>query len=137
MIGGKSFEEFAIGDAASFSHWVSEEDVAAFARLSGDNNPLHIDEEYAKKTKLGGRVAHGMFLAALVSRLVGMRLPGKRSLVLFAEFRFKAPARIGDMVTVAGAVTAKSHATRIVEVAVEIKKESIVLVEGTVKVQVL
>ena len=71
------------------------------------------------------------------SWLIGMYLPGKRSLLLFAEFRFKTPARIGDTVEVLGTVTAKSQATRVVETAIEIKKGSTNLVEGAVKVQIL
>lgn len=127
----------AVGETASFSHCISEEDITTFSRLSGDENPLHVDEGYAKQTKFGGRVVHGLFLAALVSRLIGVYLPGRRSLLLFTEFRFKAPARIGDIVKVEGRVTAKSPATQVIEIAIEIKKDSINLVEGAVKVQVL
>lgn len=134
---GKSFNEIAVGETASFSHHISEEDIVIFSRLSGDRNPLHVDEEYAEQTKFGSRVVHGLFLAALVSRLIGVYLPGKRSLLLFTEFRFKAPARIGDIVKVGGRVIAKSPATRIVEEAIEVKKGSTVLVQGTVKVQIL
>ena len=133
----KSFNEIVVGETASFSHRISEENIATFVRLSGDENPLHIDEEYARQTKLGGKVVHGLFLAALVSRLIGVYLPGKRSLLLFTEFRFKAPARIADTVKVEGRIIAKSPATRVVEVAVEVKKDSINLLEGVIKVQVL
>lgn len=134
----KSFEEIMVGDTESFSRHIREEDVVAFSRLSGDENPLHVDETYAKFTKFGGRVAHGMFLAALVSQLVGMRLPGKRALLLAEELRFKAPARIGDKVEVSGRVNAKSSTTKILEIAVEIKNNSKkILAEGTVKVQIL
>lgn len=133
----KSFNEITVGETASFSHRISEEDVATFSRLSGDRNPLHVDEEYAQQTKFGGRVVHGLFLAALVSRLIGVYLPGKHSLLLFTEFRFKAPARIGDIVKVEGRVIAKSPATQVVETAIEIKKDSVGLVEGVVKAQIL
>lgn len=133
----KSFNEIAVGETASFSHHISEEDITRFLRLSGDENPLHVDEEYAQQTKFGGRVVHGLFLAALISRLIGVYLPGRRSLLLFTEFRFKAPARIGDLIKVEGRVIAKSPATRIVEEVIEVKKDSMILVQGTVKVQVL
>lgn len=133
----KSFSEIAVGETASFSHEISEEDITRFSHLSGDENPLHVDEEYAQQTKFGGRVVHGLFLAALVSRLIGVYLPGRHSLLLFTEFQFKAPARIGDLVKVEGRVIAKSPATRIVEEVIEVKKDSLVLVQGTVKVQVL
>ena len=121
----KSFAEIAVGDTASFFHHISEEDIVIFSRLSGDENPLHIDEKYAQQTKFGGRVVHGLFLAALVSRLIGVYLPGRRSLLLFTEFRFKVPARIGDLVKVEGVVIAKSPAINVVEMAVEIKKNSV------------
>lgn len=138
LMNEKSFDEIMVGDTASFVHHIREEDVVSFSHLSGDENPLHIDEAYAKSTKFGGRVVQGMFLAALVSRLVGMRLPGKYALLLAEELYFKAPARIGDRVEVAGRVDVKSSATRILEIAVVVKNSSkMILAEGVVKVQVL
>lgn len=133
----KSFEEIVVGETEFFVRLISEEDVMAFSHLSGDENPLHTDEAYAKLTKFGGRVVHGMFLAALVSQLIGMRLPGKYALLLAEELRFKAPARVGDTVRVGGRVIAKSPATRMVEIAIEIIRDSVNLVEGVVKVQIL
>lgn len=134
----KSFEEIVVGETDFFTRFISEKDIMAFSHLSGDQNPLHTDEAYAKLTKFGERVVHGMFLAALVSQLVGMRLPGKRALLLAEELRFKAPARIGDTVRVGGRVIAKSPATRILEIAVEVKNKSkTILAEGVVQVQIL
>jgi 3-hydroxybutyryl-CoA dehydratase len=133
----RPFEEILVGDEASFIRQIIEEDVAVFSRLSGDKNPLHIDEAYAAGTKLGGRVAHGMFLASLISCLVGVHLPGKRSLLLSLEVKFKSPARIGDILKIEGAVVSRSQATRIVEVEVKIKKDHTILVEGVAKVQML
>lgn len=133
----RPFEKILVGDKASFTRQITEKDVAVFSRLSGDENPLHMDEAYAAGTKLKGRVAHGMFLASLISCLVGVHLPGKRSLLLSLEVRFKSPARIGDMIKVEGVVVAKSQATRIVEVEIKIKKDPTILVEGVAKVQLL
>lgn len=133
----KAFDEIMVGETVSFRRSISEEDVEFFSRLSGDKNPLHLDETYAQSTQFGGRVVHGMFLAALISKLVGMHLPGKHALLLSEELRFKAPARIGDAVKVIGTVSAKSIATQIIDVVIQIKKDSTVLAEGMAKVQIV
>src|SRR3989344_3381090 len=103
----RSFGSISVGERASIEHIVTEDDVRTFAKLSGDQNPLHTDEAYAKQTAFGGRVVHGMFLAALVSQLVGMELPGKRALLLKASFEFKKPVHIGETLHIEGTVGAK------------------------------
>ena len=73
---GKTFEELEVGMAVSIEHQVSEQDVQDFARVSGDYNPLHMDEEYAKTTAFGGRIAHGALTASYISAILGNDLPG-------------------------------------------------------------
>ena len=75
-----AFDEIQIGEKASFTVKITKEMVEIFAQLSGDFNPLHMDDTYAEKTKFGKRVCHGMLLSSLFSQLVGMFLPGKNSL---------------------------------------------------------
>lgn len=132
-----NFTDIQKGDSASFSVTITESDAEKFAEISGDYNPLHIDEAYAKGTEFGGRVVHGMFLGALVSRLVGMELPGKKALLLKETLEFKKPARIGDRITVKGSVAHKSEAFRLVELSVEIRTEKELLANGSVHVRVL
>ncbi|HRY55720.1 MAG TPA: MaoC family dehydratase [Spirochaetia bacterium] len=85
--------------SASFSKTVTESDIAAFAGFSGDFNPVHIDEDYAKGTMFKGRIAHGMLSAAFISTVFGTRLPGPGCIYVAQSLKFKAPVRIGDTVT--------------------------------------
>ncbi|GGC02317.1 (R)-specific enoyl-CoA hydratase [Marinobacterium zhoushanense] len=93
---GYYLEDLEIGMSESFAKVISESDVNMFAEISGDNNPVHINEEYAKQTAFGGRIAHGMFSAALISAVAGTRLPGPGCIYLDQQIKFKAPVRIGD-----------------------------------------
>ena len=92
-------DRLAAGQSASFSKTVAESDVYLFAGITGDVNPAHIDEEYAKNTPFAGRIAHGMLSAGLISAVIGTRLPGPGTIYLAQELRFIAPVRIGDTVT--------------------------------------
>ena len=133
----KNFESIKIGHTASFEKLITEKDVAKFAEVSGDCNPLHLNKKYAAKTKFKGRIVHGMFLGALVSRLIGMQLPGKRALLIKARLEFKKPARVGDKILVKGRVIHHSPALKLLEIAVEIRKNREILVTGAVHTQVM
>jgi len=132
----KPFDSLRVGDTASFTQLISKNDVQAFADVSGDYNPLHMDDAYAKGTAFGERVVHGMYLGALVSRLVGMHLPGKRALLLKESLEFKKPVHVGDTVKVEGVITSVSQATRIVNVDVRIQVENTIVATGQAQVQV-
>jgi 3-hydroxybutyryl-CoA dehydratase len=99
-------ERFQVGQRATCRRAFSDEDVRAFAALSGDLNELHLDEVAAQRSRFGGRVVHGMLTASLISRLLGMDLPGKGAIYLSQSLRFTAPVRIGDEVEAAVEVTA-------------------------------
>jgi 3-hydroxybutyryl-CoA dehydratase len=90
---------FKAGDSAEVSKTISEEDVRAFAELTGDRNPVHLDEEYAATTRFGRRIAHGMLGASLVSAVLANELPGRGSVYLSQTLRFTAPVFLGDTVT--------------------------------------
>ena len=137
MIPDKSIADINIGDDASFERTFTEADVVAFANLSGDHNPLHMDAGYAASTRFGQRVVHGMLVASLCSTLVGMHLPGKRCLYLKQEITFHKPVFIGDILTVSGIVTSKSTVTGILNIAITILKDEIVAMEGMAVVQVM
>lgn len=132
-----SFNEINIGDKASFEREITNDDVNKFADVSGDHNPLHMDLDYAKSTKFNKRIIHGMFLGALVSRLVGMELPGKYALLIRESLEFKKPAVIGDKIIVSGHVTSKSNSSRMVEISIEIMSAEELLVKGLVSVILL
>jgi 3-hydroxybutyryl-CoA dehydratase len=96
---GKTFAELAVGMTVSIQNTVSEQDVIDFARVSGDHNPLHMDEEYAKTTQFGGRIAHGALSASYISAVLGNDLPGPGAVFLELNLKFVRPVRIGDTVT--------------------------------------
>lgn len=95
---GKTINELKIGDKASFEKTITETDVYMYAGITGDLNPAHINEEYAKDTMFKGRIAHGMLTAGLVSAVLGMKLPGPGTIYLKQDLKFTAPVRIGDTI---------------------------------------
>ena len=97
--------DFEIGEQASFTKTVTEADVTTFAGLIGDFNPLHVDAEYARKSRFGRRIAHGMFAGGLISAVLGNRLPGPGSIYLSQQIEFLAPVYIGDTITATAEVT--------------------------------
>jgi 3-hydroxybutyryl-CoA dehydratase len=96
---------FDIGEEASLTRTIGEADVAAYARISGDENPIHLDETYAQGTRFGGRIVHGMLIAGLISAVLGNKLPGPGAIYLSQILRFTAPVRVGETVTVRVRVT--------------------------------
>ncbi len=108
-----TFDEMYVGQTCSYEKTVAEEDILLFARLSGDVNPVHLDEEFAKTTQFGGRIAHGMYTAALISAAMAMQIPGPGSIYLGQTMKFKAPVRIGDTLTVNIEVTGKREGRNI------------------------
>jgi 3-hydroxybutyryl-CoA dehydratase len=92
-------EDLKPGMSESFSKTVSERDVQLFGEVSGDMNPVHFDEAYARKTIFRGRIAHGVLSLAFLSTVLGMKMPGPGTIFLSQATRFKAPVRIGDTVT--------------------------------------
>lgn len=96
---GKTIGELHVGDAAEFSKTVSESDVYLYAGVTGDLNPAHINESYARNTFFKTRIAHGMLSAGFISAAIGMKLPGPGTIYIRQELSFKAPVQIGDTVT--------------------------------------
>ncbi len=98
--GGLLFEDLSVGMRASAMRTVMETDLADFAEVSGDTNPIHLSEDFAASSRFGQRIAHGMFTASLVSALMGTRMPGAGAIYLSQTLQFLAPMHIGDVVTV-------------------------------------
>ncbi len=99
-------EDIKVGDSETLTHTVTERDVQLFGEATGDMNPVHFDEEYARKTIFRGRVAHGALTIGFLSALLGTKLPGEGTIFVSATIEFKAPVRIGDTVTVGATVGA-------------------------------
>ncbi|TYT75546.1 MaoC family dehydratase [Desulfobotulus mexicanus] len=112
---GLSIDQISMGDSATFTKTISESDVYQFAGVTGDLNPAHINEEYAKGTVFKTRIAHGMLSAGFISAVLGTRLPGPGTIYLRQELKFLAPVRIGDTITakveVTGLVVEKNRIT--------------------------
>ena len=98
---GVYFEDLSLGQEASLAKTVSEADIIAFADISGDRNPVHLDAEYAATTIFKERIAHGMLSAAYISAVFGMKLPGPGAIYISQTLNFKAPVKIGDTVVAA------------------------------------
>ena len=96
---GKTIAEIKVGDWAEFTKTLSESDVYLYAGVTGDHNPAHTNEEYAKKTFFKTRIAHGMLSAGLVSTVLGNELPGHGTIYIRQELNFLAPVKIGDTLT--------------------------------------
>lgn len=105
-LNGYYFEELSVGQSAVFGKTVTEADIAAFAGVSGDTNPVHLNEEWAKNTMFKGRIAHGMLSAAFISTVFGTKLPGPGCIYVSQMLKFKAPVKIGDTVMARVEITA-------------------------------
>ena len=99
MIRGKMIDQLNVGDTAEFAKTVTESDIYLFAGVTGDLNPAHVNEVYAKNTIFKGRIAHGMLTAGFISTVLGTLLPGPGTIYLRQELNFLAPVRIGDTIT--------------------------------------
>ena len=133
---GKTFAELAVGMTVSIQNTVSEQDVIDFARVSGDYNPLHMDEEYAKTTLFGGRIAHGALSASYISAVLGNDLPGPGAVFLELNLKFVRPVRIGDTVLSTAEVVEMVERGHRVKLAVkgEVNGKAVMRGEATVMV---
>ncbi|MFQ5594600.1 MAG: MaoC family dehydratase [Anaerolineae bacterium] len=95
----KPLTKIEVGQKASFTKTITETDVVQFAGSTGDMNPFHVDEEFARRARFGKRIAHGVFVAGLISAVLGMKLPGPGTIYLHQELDFRLPVYIGDTVT--------------------------------------
>lgn len=93
------FDELTVGQFDEFTKTVTETDVVMYAGITGDFNPMHVNAEYADKSRFGGRIAHGMLTAGFISAVLGMKLPGEGSIYMSQTLRFSRPVRIDDTIT--------------------------------------
>lgn len=96
---GYCLEDLSVGMSATFSKTLTDADIVMFSGVSGDTNPVHLDEEYAKTTLFKGRISHGMLSAGFISAVLGTKLPGPGCIYISQALRFKAPVRPGETVT--------------------------------------
>lgn len=132
------YEAIVVGETAELIHRVTAEDVRRFVELTGDDNPLHVDADYAGQTRFRDVVAHGMLGASFVSTIIGKYLPGPGALWLSQSFEFVAPTRIGDELTVRAEVLEKLPSQRLLELSVRVTNQNGQdLIQGRGRVQVL
>jgi len=104
---GKSYDQLEIGDEAGFTKTITETDVYLFAGISGDFNPMHVNEAFAKQTPFKTRIAHGALPQSLIAPVLGMKLPGLGTILVEISCRFKAPTFFGDTITATARVSEK------------------------------
>ena len=121
---GLFIEDLSVGQSGEFTKTVTEKDIALFAEVSGDTNPVHLDEAYAKTTMFKSRIAHGMLSVGFISAVFGTVLPGPGTIYMAQNLRFKAPVKIGDT------VTARCTVTEIDPVKKRVKFDTVCLVAG-------
>ncbi len=109
---GKTYENLAVGDEANFSKTISEFDIYQFSGITGDFNPVHVNEVYARTTRFKRRIAHGPLTLSLIAPVLGTKLPGTGTIALELSCRFKAPVYIGDTITANAQVSEKLEAKK-------------------------
>ncbi len=102
---GKTIHEIKVGDSSEFAKTIAESDIYLFAGVTGDLNPFHVNEDFAKDTFFKGRIAHGILLAGFISTVIGCQLPGPGAIYVKQALKFVAPGRIGDTITAKATVT--------------------------------
>lgn len=116
----KTFESIRVGDKAELTHTILQEDVEKFVELTGDDNKLHIDEDFAGTTPMKKPVVHGMLGASFISTIIGTKLPGDGALWFSQNLEFLLPVRVGDEITVVAEVIAKNARQKTIELNTEI-----------------
>jgi 3-hydroxybutyryl-CoA dehydratase len=130
------FEDLHVGMREVLMKSVMETDVVGFARISGDENPIHLCDVYASGTRFGQRIAHGLYTASLISAVLGTRLPGPGAVYRSQTLNFQAPVKIGDVVTVTVEVVELVPAGRRVRLACEATVDGKVVLDGEAVVSV-
>ena len=130
------FEDLRIGMRESYRKEVKSSDVVGFAEISGDRNPIHLSEHFAAKTPFGGRIAHGLYTASLISAVIGTRLPGPGAIYMSQTLRFLAPVRIGDTVEASVEIAELSEKGHRAKLACQCKVGETIVLEGEALVKI-
>jgi 3-hydroxybutyryl-CoA dehydratase len=124
------FEDLAVGMRETVEKTVLNEDVIGFAELSGDRNPIHLSEHFARKTRFGGRIVHGLYTASLISAVIGMRLPGPGSVYISQSLNFRGPVKIGDVILISVEVAELTEKGRRVRLRCECSVAGKIVLDG-------
>lgn len=132
-----TFKEITIGLKHAFTKTITQKDMQLFLELSSDLNPLHNDENYAKQKNFSGKVVFGMLVASTLSKLAGMHLPGKNSLIVSTQINFLKPAFVGDTITIEGEVVEKKEFANLITLNYTITRDKDKLSAGNMLIKVL
>ncbi len=124
------FEDLQIGQRETLMKTVMDDDVIAFADLSGDRNPVHLSDHFARKTRFGERIVHGLYTASLISTVIGMYLPGPGAVYLSQTLNFRGPVKIGDVINVVVEVQELTEKGRRVKLHCECLVDGKVVLDG-------
>jgi 3-oxoacyl-[acyl-carrier protein] reductase len=134
----KKYDSIKVGQKAELTHTITKSDISQFVQLTGDDNRLHLDEEFSRKTEIRKPVAHGMISASFISTIIGTKIPGDGALWYSQSIEFLAPVRIGDTIHVVSEVTNKIERTNSIELYTEIyNQDKIKVLSGLSKVKVI
>ncbi len=126
------YDEIQVGDQASLTTTITSEDIITFAKLTGDVNPIHILDSFAKTTMFKERIAHGMLVSGFISTVLGTKLPGKNTIYLSQNVSFRAPVKIGDTLRVVAEVIKKRDDKKIITLQTNVYNQlNELVVEGT------
>jgi 3-hydroxybutyryl-CoA dehydratase len=132
-----SYNEIKIGLTAEYKKIITEEDIEKFSEVSGDYNPVHMDEEYANQTIFQGRIAHGMLSASFISTVLASKLPGPGTIYLKQNLVFRNPVRIGDQITTRVEVISKNDEKKRIRLKTTcINQEEEIVIDGEALVMV-
>ena len=129
------FKDISLGQTAEYEKQVTDEDVRKFADISGDYNPIHLDDEFAKDSMFGARIAHGILTASHISAVIGYIFPGPGWIYLGQSLQFRAPVKIGDTVHTVVEVTDTVAEKNIVELSTICKVGDTVVLKGTATIK--
>ena len=129
------FKDISLGQTAEYEKQVTDEDVRKFADISGDYNPIHLDDEFAKDSMFGARIAHGILTASHISAVIGYIFPGPGWIYLGQSLQFRAPVKIGDTVHTAVEVTDTAAEKNIVDLSTVCKVGDTVVLKGTATIK--
>ena len=135
-LNGCYFEDLKIGTTDEFSKTISEADIQTFADVSGDENPVHLNPEYAKATVFKGCIAHGILTASFVSTVIGTRMPGPGCIYVAQNLKFKAPVRAGDTVKAVCTVTELNEKWKFAEIKTQCFVGDTLVVDGNATIMV-
>ncbi|PIE43054.1 MAG: 3-hydroxybutyryl-CoA dehydratase [Gammaproteobacteria bacterium] len=129
-----TYDELAVGDSATYTRTLTEDEIILFAAVSGDVNPVHLDSEYAKTTMFKERIAHGMWSGALISATLATVIPGPGTIYLEQQMSFKKPVKLEDTLTVKLTVAEKKSKNRVVMACQVTNQNDELVVEGVATV---